>query len=212
MSEAIKQPIKVLIADDDVTTRMVIRASISQWGYQVVEAENGEEAYKILKGENIPEIVLLDWIMPQLDGLSLCNRLTAEIKNLPYIIFLSYNSGLAQIVKAIDAGASEFISKPLNVSELRIRLLSASKFIQHKRSLKILFDNIKKMNELFEVILTNNQQLKTRYETLKRDLSSKDNLILSKFQGLDQAESDLEKGLLTLQGILSEIQKIAAKT
>jgi len=128
-NDAHKQPIQVLVVDDDPTTRMVIRASVSQWGYEVEEAQDGKEAYDYLRAGNLPDILLLDWVMPEMDGLSLCNHLREEDIELPYIIFVSYNSGLSQIVKAIESGASEFISKPLNVSELRIRLLSAAQFL-----------------------------------------------------------------------------------
>jgi len=114
--------IRVLIADDDPPTRMLLRAAISQWGYQIVEAADGEEAWKILQEKDMPQLLILDWLMPKLDGIGLCSRIKNEMAKRPYIIFVTQMSGAANITKALEAGTDEFLSKPFNMAELRCRL------------------------------------------------------------------------------------------
>src|SRR5689334_2320782 len=114
--------IRVMIADDDPPTRMLLKAAISQWGYTIIEASDGEEAWKLLQETNAPQLLILDWLMPKLDGIGLCLRIKNEMAVHPYIILLTQLTGTANIIKGLDAGADEFLSKPFNMAELRSRL------------------------------------------------------------------------------------------
>lgn len=125
----INDTIKVLIADDDPPTRMLLRAAISQWGYEVIEAGDGEEAWSLLQQADAPRLLIVDWLMPRLDGLGLCERIKRELKLRPYIILLTQVSGTSNIVKGLEAGADEFLSKPFNMAELRSRLSVGAKII-----------------------------------------------------------------------------------
>lgn len=127
--------IKVLIADDDPPTRMLLRAAISQWGYEVIEAGDGEEAWGVLQQANAPRLLIVDWLMPKLDGLGLCERIKKELPNHPYIILLTQVSGTSNIVKGLEAGADEFLSKPFNMAELRSRLAVGAKIIGYENAL-----------------------------------------------------------------------------
>lgn len=124
---AVKKP-TILIADDDPSTRMLLRATISQWDYPVLEASDGEEAWEILKGKDSPQIVTVDWMMPKIDGLSLCRR-AKNLANPPYIILLTSMSGTANIINALDSGADDFLTKPFNYVELRSRLFVAQRIV-----------------------------------------------------------------------------------
>lgn len=86
----------ILIADDDNSTRMLLRATITQWDYPVVEASDGEEAWSLLSQEDGPQIVTVDWMMPKIDGLSLCRRAKTLAKP-PYMILLTSMSGAANV-------------------------------------------------------------------------------------------------------------------
>lgn len=131
------EPIKVLVVDDDEPTRMLLRASLSQWGYEVVEASSGLEAWKILNEPNAPKILLLDWMMPDMDGFSLCERIRDECKDYkPYIIFLSNLSETTNVLKGLDAGGDAFINKPFNVLEVRSRLGVAARRIREQGMLR----------------------------------------------------------------------------
>lgn len=130
-----EERIKVLIADDDTPTRILLRAAISQWGYEVVEAADGEEAWNILQQANVPQLLIVDWLMPKLDGIDLCRRVKQEIKHYPYIILLTQLSGTTNIVKGLEAGADEFLSKPFNMAELQSRLSVGARIINYKNKL-----------------------------------------------------------------------------
>ncbi len=127
--------IKVLIADDDPPTRILLRAAISQWGYEVVEASNGEEAWEMLQQPNPPRLLILDWLMPKLDGISLCERIKHEQLIHPYTILLTQVTGTTNIIKGLEAGADEFLSKPFNMAELRSRLSVGARIIRFENVL-----------------------------------------------------------------------------
>lgn len=117
------EPIKVLIADDDTPTRILLRAAVSQWGYEVIEAGDGEEAWNILQNPNIPQLMIVDWLMPKLDGIDLCRRVKKEIEHFPYIILLTQLSGTTNIVKGLEAGADEFYPNHLIWQSCRVDYL-----------------------------------------------------------------------------------------
>src|SRR3990167_55182 len=148
--------IKVLIADDDTPTRILLRAAVSQWGYEVVEASDGEEAWNILQKPDIPELLIVDWLMPKLDGIDLCRRVKNEIKNLPYIILLTQLTGTTNILKGLEAGADEFLSKPFNMAELQSRLSVGARIIHYQAKLanktQELQQCFNKVNELSTII------------------------------------------------------------
>src|SRR5438105_1108943 len=102
--------LKVLVADDDLPTRMLLRAAIQQWGYTVIEASDGEEAWKLLNDEDSPNLLVVDWLMPKLDGVALCQRIKDKLPYNPYIILLTQVTGTSNIIKALEAGADEFLT------------------------------------------------------------------------------------------------------
>lgn len=132
----------ILIADDDLSTRMLLRATITQWDFPVVEASDGEEAWEILKGNDSPQIVTVDWMMPKIDGLSLCRR-AKTLYNPPYMILLTSMSGTANIVNALDSGADDFLTKPFNYVELRSRLFVAQRIVNFTDRLECMIENQK---------------------------------------------------------------------
>lgn len=134
-SQQTTDAIKVLIADDDPPTRILLRAAISQWGYEVVEASNGEEAWDILHQPNPPRLLILDWLMPKLDGITLCTRIKQEQIQRPYTILLTQVTGTTNITKGLEAGADEFLSKPFNMAELRSRLSVGARIIRFENTL-----------------------------------------------------------------------------
>src|SRR5579872_1180683 len=107
--------IKVGIIDDDDATRILLRATISAWGYDVIEGSDGLEAWEILNAPNPPQILLIDWLMPKLDGPSLCTRIIHEYKGMrPYTIILSNLTEISNVLAGLDAGADIFMAKPFN--------------------------------------------------------------------------------------------------
>lgn len=127
---------KVLIADDDEATRILLRAALVQWGYHVVEAVNGEEAWKILQQPDPPRILILDWVMPKLDGVALCKRINQELSFHPYIIFLTRMASSENVIQGLEAGADEFLLKPFDLAELRIRIFAGQRIIKYRNQLE----------------------------------------------------------------------------
>lgn len=123
--------VKVLIADDDKAMRNLLRASISQLGYQVIVARDGEEAWEIMQEPDAPQLLILDWRMPKLNGLALCERIREKLDFYPYIIFLTHVSAADNILKGLEAGADEFLLKPVNFAELRIRIFAGDRMIKY---------------------------------------------------------------------------------
>lgn len=129
------ETLKVLIADDDPPTRVLLRAAISQWGYEVIEAKDGEEAWELLQQPEVPRLLIVDWLMPRLDGIDLCRRIKQELAHRPYIILLTQVAGTANIIKGLEAGADEFLSKPFNMAELRSRLSVGTRIVKYENTL-----------------------------------------------------------------------------
>ena len=113
---------KVLVVDDDLDIRSILSDFLPGEGYRVLLAENGEEAIDLAKREN-PQAILLDVRMPGIDGVETCRRLKAEEKTkfIPVIMITAYTDNK---MDAIDAGADDFVYKPLDLLELSIRIKS----------------------------------------------------------------------------------------
>jgi DNA-binding response OmpR family regulator len=149
-----KPPLKVLIADDDPPTRVLLRAAISQWGYQVIEAQNGEEAWNLLQQADAPRLIILDWLMPKIDGIDLCRRIKKSLEYHPYVILLTQVAGTSNIIKGLEAGADEFLSKPFNMAELRSRLSVASRIINFEIEMKLHNAQLMQMSLAYLYLLT----------------------------------------------------------
>jgi sigma-B regulation protein RsbU (phosphoserine phosphatase) len=115
--------LKILIADDDFTTRAMLQAVLNKWGYEVIATANGTDAWTAMQQKNAPQMLILDWMMPGMDGPSLCRELRRnEQGDALYILLLTARSGRQDIVEGLDAGADDFIIKPYDSEELRARI------------------------------------------------------------------------------------------
>ncbi len=123
---------KILIAEDDATSRYILTEITKKWGYEPVVACDGEEAWNILQKPGAPRLVLLDWMMPGMNGLEVC-RLTQKNNNddnPPYVIFLTSKDNKEDLVKCLEAGASDFIAKPYHNAELKARILVGQRIVE----------------------------------------------------------------------------------
>jgi diguanylate cyclase (GGDEF)-like protein len=121
---------KVLVADDEIVSRRLIESSVRRWGYDVVVASDGLEAAQILNGEGAPKLAVLDWMMPGLDGVQLCRQLR-QVKedHYTYIILLTAKHSQADVVEGLEAGADDYITKPFDPQELRVRLRTGKRIL-----------------------------------------------------------------------------------
>lgn len=114
---------KVLVAEDDFTSRTILSAMLKKWGYDPVETENGAQAWKVMQEADAPRLVLLDWNMPELNGLEVARLIrTVKTQVTPYIIMLTCRGEKSDIVDSLDVGANDHVSKPYDPNELMARL------------------------------------------------------------------------------------------
>jgi len=123
---------KVLVAEDDRTSRALLQGALLKLGYEVVEAVDGASAWDALARNGAPRIVVSDWVMPDTDGLELCRRVRGR-KDAPYVYFILLTGkmlGAGHYAKAMDDGVDDFLTKPLDIDALRIRLRVAERIVQ----------------------------------------------------------------------------------
>ena len=114
---------KVLLAEDEAVSRRLLEAHLGKWGYETVSAENGVEAWSLLTADPSIRIAVLDWMMPRVDGIELCRRVRAEIQDRPvYLLLCTARKGVDDVVQGLDAGANDYLVKPLRAAELQARL------------------------------------------------------------------------------------------
>lgn len=114
---------EVLIADDGLTIRRLLETYLSSWGYDVVSVSDGNAAWKELQNPDAPRLVILDWLMPGMDGVDVCRKARQlEHGNLFYIIIFTSLEDKKDLVTALDAGADDFIIKSFDKDELKARV------------------------------------------------------------------------------------------
>jgi len=123
--------LKLLIAEDDLTSRSMLLALTRKWGFEAVAVENGEDAWTKLQEPDAPRLLLIDWMMPILDGIALCQRIQEqETSNPPYIILLTAKNQTTDIVSGLEAGANDYIAKPFDNAELQARLQVGQRMLE----------------------------------------------------------------------------------
>jgi sigma-B regulation protein RsbU (phosphoserine phosphatase) len=128
--------VKILIAEDEFTTRMMVQVCLENWGYSVESVTNGEEAWAKLQKPNAPHIAILDWEMPEINGVEVCRRVKEmDVENPPYVILLTSRDSKTDIVQGFDAGADDYMTKPFNNDELRARTRVAERLVRTQSSL-----------------------------------------------------------------------------
>ena len=128
---------KVLLAEDEAVSRRMLTIHLSKWGYEVVSARDGLEAWAQLQQNPDIEMAVLDWMMPELDGVDLCRRIRAELdERLLYILLCTAKAGVDDVVEGLDAGADDYVTKPLRQEELRARLRVGVRTLNLERALR----------------------------------------------------------------------------
>ena len=150
--------IDVLFADDCPTTRSIIRKSLREWGYTPFLATNGEEALEMLLKPDGPRLAVLDWTMPIMEGPEVCRRLRElqDSDRYTYVIFLTAKTADEDLAHAIEAGADEFVTKPVKETDLNFRLANGKRTIELRDEL---------MNARLEIARLQNQSEETPVES-----------------------------------------------
>ena len=127
---------RILIAEDDPAFRHLLEDMLVKWGYDVVVARDGNEAWQALQAGDVPQIAILDWMMPEMDGLELCRKVRQEMPEpYTYIILLTSQQRDEDLVTGMEAGADDYIIKPYKTNELRVRLNAGRRIVELQNEL-----------------------------------------------------------------------------
>jgi len=127
--------VKVLIAEDDPVSRHLLQSYLQQWGHQVVAAPDGAAAWRLFQ-ESVFPLVLSDWVMPEMDGLELIRQIRAQPSGAyVYIILLTAKSQKQDVIEGMEVGANDFVTKPFDRGELRVRLGAGERIIKLEQTL-----------------------------------------------------------------------------
>lgn len=162
---------RILIVDDDKDIRVLLSRTLKKWDHVVIEASNGLEAWNILNAERI-SFVVSDWLMPEMDGLELCQRIrAADFSRYIYFILLTAKDAKDELIRGMEAGADDFVVKPFNKGELKVRIRAGERIVKLEHDLEL------RNKKLLEA----NANLNKAYSRISKDL---------------QAASEMQKSLL----------------
>jgi len=121
---------RVLIAEDDPVSRRLLETLLRKWNYEVLVASNGREAYDILKSADAPRMAILDWMMPEMDGIELCRLVREQAGGeYKYLILLTAKDRKEDAAFGMNAGADDYIVKPFDANELNARLRAGCRIV-----------------------------------------------------------------------------------
>lgn len=127
---------KVLVAEDDPLVRMLLEGLLIGWGYQVEIAVDGTEAWRILQRKEAPDLAILDWMMPGMDGVQICRELRRrETENYVYVLLLTSKDTKEDVVLGLESGVDDYLTKPFNSDELRARITAGKRIVNLQRQL-----------------------------------------------------------------------------
>ncbi|MBV9765082.1 MAG: response regulator, partial [Acidobacteriaceae bacterium] len=121
---------KVLIADDSAIYRTTLSRALQRWGYEVLIAQNGAEAWEMLAEPGAPALAVLDWVMPHMTGPEVCRRVRETLREpYTYILLLTGKNTKDEIVEGLEAGADDYVVKPFDEHELQVRLRAGKRIV-----------------------------------------------------------------------------------
>lgn len=121
---------RILVADDEVVSRRLLQKTLERAGYQVIAVENGREAADLLSRPEAPRLALLDWVMPELDGLGVCREVRQRREaEYVYMVLLSSRESKEDIVAGLESGADDYLTKPFDAEELKARLRTGQRIL-----------------------------------------------------------------------------------
>ncbi len=160
-------PTGILIAEDDKTSRSLLEAVLTGWGYEVVVACNGKEAWGLATAPDSSSLLILDWMMPEIDGVELCRRIRQIDGNVPkYIILLTVRSNKEDVVLGLEAGANDYVVKPFDDGELHARIKVGEQVVKLQ---SILANRVKKL----ELEVEHRKQVEEKLQRLTHNLGER---------------------------------------
>ena len=164
---------RILIAEDDAISRRLLETVLGKWGYEVVVAVDGEQAWETFQSEDAPRLAILDWMMPGKDGIEVCRRVR-ERPGAPYvyILLLTAKSQREDLVNGMEAGADDYITKPFDANELKVRLRAGRRILELQSQLMAAQESMREQAERDS--LTGLWNRNSIFEILRRELTRAD--------------------------------------
>ena len=126
----------VLIAEDDPIFRRILESWFKRWDYEAAAVENGVDAWEVLQKEDAPQLVILDWMMPGMDGIELCRRIRKRDQGTyRYVLLLTAKDDKQDVVAGLEAGADDYLTKPFDVDELHARVRAGKRILDLQAAL-----------------------------------------------------------------------------
>ena len=135
---------QILVAEDNPVFQSMLKKMLGKWGYEVILTGDGEEAWRILQQPESPRLAILDWMMPGLDGVEICRRLrAAQQERYVYVLLLTAKTEQKDLVEGMEAGADDYVTKPFNNHELRVRLRAGRRILDLQEQLLVAQDALR---------------------------------------------------------------------
>jgi two-component system cell cycle response regulator len=129
-------PLRVIVAEDDASSRHLLQHFLKQWGFDSNVASDGNQAWELLQSKDVPTIAIFDWVMPGLEGVELCRKVRRlSRQHYTYVLLLTSKIEKQDVIEGLGAGADDYVSKPFNPKELQARLLVAQRIISFQEQL-----------------------------------------------------------------------------
>ncbi|MEM6886615.1 MAG: SpoIIE family protein phosphatase [Pseudomonadota bacterium] len=167
------RPRRVLVVDDSKLQRKIVKSLLTKWGYDVLEAAGGEEALA-LSAQHHLDVVVSDWIMPGMNGLEFCMKFRQSCKeSYSYFILLTSKSEKNEIAQGLDAGADDFLTKPVDANELRARITAGERILEMQQELteknRMISETLQELQRLYDSLDSDLLEAKKLQQSLVRD-------------------------------------------
>ncbi len=142
---------KILVAEDDRVYQLLLCKVLRQWGYVPTMVDNGEKAWEALNSPSGPQLAILDWMMPGMDGIEICQKVrSAGFSHYVYIVLLTSKTDASDLLAGLEAGSDDYLPKPVNLNQLKLRLRAAARVLKaekrHRMIAEIASDGIVTFN------------------------------------------------------------------
>ena len=138
LSREPNRTMSVLVAEDNPVFQSMLRSMLTKWGYDARILPNGLEAWDAMQAADAPRLVVLDWMMPYMDGVEVCRRIrTAAREPYVYVLLLTARTESQDLVEGMEAGADDYLTKPFNAQELRVRLRAGRRLLDLQEELML---------------------------------------------------------------------------
>jgi diguanylate cyclase (GGDEF)-like protein len=126
----------VLVAEDNPIFQSMLKSMLTKWGYAAHMVPNGMEAWEVMQAPDAPRLVVLDWMMPYMDGVEVCRRIRAAAREpYVYVLLLTARTDSQDLIEGMEAGADDYLTKPFNAQELRVRLRAGRRILDLQQQL-----------------------------------------------------------------------------